>query len=149
MSGDRRPHEWLMAALDGELDAEEMRAFDRLLAADADLREEWERMKQVKSVTDGLGYNHPPDEVWETFWQSAYNRVERGIGWIALSLGFVAVAGYGIWEAVGALLRDTEAPAIVRYGLFAMGLGGLILLLSVVREKLRVGRTDPFKEVQR
>jgi ferric-dicitrate binding protein FerR (iron transport regulator) len=144
-----RARHLMMAALDGELGPEDRAELDGLLAADASLREEWERLNEVKEVTGTMGYTEPPEEVWETYWVSVYNRVERGVGWILLSLGALVVTGYGIWQGVEALLADTGLPGFFKIALFVAALGGLILLLSVAREKLFTRRRDPYREIQR
>lgn len=144
-----RARHLMMAALDGELGRQDRAELDRLLAADATLREEWARLSRVKEVTTAMGYREPPEEIWDTYWVSVYNRVERGVGWILASLGVLVVAGYGLWQAVNGFLADTGLPAFVKVAVFAAALGGLILLLSVAREKLFTRQRDPYREVKR
>jgi ferric-dicitrate binding protein FerR (iron transport regulator) len=144
-----RARHLMMAALDGELGRQDRSELDRLLAADATLREEWARLSRVKEVTTAMGYREPPEEIWDTYWVSVYNRVERGVGWILASLGVLVVAGYGLWKAVNAFLADTGLPAFVKVAVFVAALGGLILLLSVAREKLFTRQRDPYREVKR
>lgn len=144
-----RARHLMMAALDSELGPEDRAELDRLLAADASLREEWERLGKVKEVTKAMGYTEPPEEVWGTYWVSVYNRVERGVGWILATLGLLVVVGYGIWQGVVELLADTGLPGFFKVALFVAAFGGLILLLSVVREKLFTRRRDPYREIQR
>lgn len=144
-----RARHLMMAALDHELGSEDRAELDRLLAADASLREEWERLGRVKEVTKTMGYTEPPEEVWGTYWVSVYNRVERGVGWILATLGALVVGGYGIWEAVTALLEETGLPGFVKIAIFVAAFGSLILLLSVAREKLFTRKHDPYREVQR
>jgi hypothetical protein len=139
----------MMAALDGELAPEQQADLDRLLAADAELRSEWDRLVRVKEVTGVMSYTEPPEEVWETYWVSVYNRLERGLGWILLCLGTLVLLGFGIWEGVGALLADADLPAFVKIAVFVAAFGGTILLFSVVREKLFTRRRDAYKEIQR
>lgn len=91
----------------------------------------------------------PPPEVWQDYWQTVYNRVERGIGWILFSLGLLVLLGYGLWHAVDSLLADSDMPGYLRAALFALGLGGIILAISVIREKLFTRRRDPYKEIER
>ena len=64
-------------------------------------------------------------------------------------MGAIVVFGYGIWIALHDLLADTDLPAFVKLGIFALLLGGLVLLVSVIREKLFTRGKDPYKEVQR
>ena len=144
-----RARHLMMAALDEELTTAERAELDRLLSADSELRDEWERMRKVKEVTGTMRYRKPAEEVWDTYWVSVYNRTERGLGWILLSVGLLVLYGYGSWQWINALLSDESIPGFVRFALFAVMFGGAILLVSVIREKWFTGRKDPYKEVQR
>ena len=152
MSGEERldrTRELMMAALDGELQAGEDRELQQLLEQNAELREEYRRMKTVKDVTGSLTFREPPEEVWEMFWVRAYNRVERGIGWVLFSLGAIALLGFGAWHLVGELFSDPEVPVVVRWGVLSLLLGTVVLGVSVVRERWFSQRNDPYREVQR
>lgn len=139
----------LMRALDGELDAAERAAFDRRLADDPELREEWRRLSRAREATMGLKLRNPPEQIWDGYWTSVYSRTERGIGWILTSLGAIVVGGWAVWVWIGELLADSTVPPIVRYGMIAMFLGLVILAVSVVRHRINVLRTDPYKDIQR
>jgi hypothetical protein len=139
----------MMAALDGEIGSVERAELDRLLAGDAALNEEWTRMSRVKEVTDTMALKEPPREIWEGYWAQTYNRLERGFAWILVSLGTLVLLAYVLWESLGALLAETEMPGFLKIAIFALLLGGAILLFSVVREKLFTRNRDPYKEIQR
>jgi len=144
-----RARRLMMAALDGEITSEERRELDRILEHDPEIRGEWERMSRVKEVTDAMTYSAPPDDLWDDYWRGVYNRFERGIGWIILSLGAMALLGYGAWEITGAILKDTSAPLFVKLAIFAVFAGTIVLLVSVIREKLFTGKRERYKEVKR
>ena len=139
----------LMRALDGELDAAERAAFEARLADDPQLREEWRRLSRAREATMGMRLRRPPEAVWDGYWTSVYSRTERGLGWILFSLGAMAVLGWAVWTWVGELLTDTATPLIVRFGMIAMFMGLVILAVSVVRHRINVLRTDPYKDIQR
>ncbi len=139
----------MMAALDDELSSNEREQLDRLLANDGRLRSEWERFERVKEVTREMSYKEPPEEVWEGYWASVYNRAERGLGWSLVSAGTLVLFGYGVWHAVEAVLADSGVPGFLKIAIFAVAFGGTILLLSVVREKLFTRLRDRYKEIQR
>lgn len=139
----------LMRALDGELDAAERTAFEARLAEDPELREEWRRLSRAREATMGMKLRHPPEEVWDGYWTSVYSRTERGLGWILVSFGVIVVGGWAAWIWVGELLADTTMPLIVRLGMIAMFTGVVILAVSVVRHRINVLRTDPYKDIQR
>ena len=146
---DERARHLMMAALDGELSRGERDELDRLVDADASLREEWERLSKVKEVTEAMGYREPPEEIWENYWVSVYNRVERGVGWVLISVGALILAGFGLWHVVMDLLADTGVPGFVKIAIFAAALGGAVLLISVIREKWFMRKTDPYREIPR
>lgn len=139
----------MMAALDGEITADERAELERGLEADGELRQEWESMRRVKEVTAEMGFREPPEEIWGRYWTSVYNRAERGVGWILASVGAIVLVGYFAWEAVQRLLAETELPWGVKVAIFALALGGIILAISVAREKFFTWRRDPYKEIER
>ena len=126
----------MMAAIDGESSADERRELDALLAGAPDLAADWRRMTRVKEVTIGMRLQSPPREVWDGYWTSVYSRAERGAAWVLISAGAIVLAAYWLWHAVGALFEDTSVPALIRFAIVGLGLGLIILLVSVLREKM-------------
>jgi ferric-dicitrate binding protein FerR (iron transport regulator) len=139
----------MMAALDGELSGEERAELQRVLAEDGELRIEWERLERVKEATEEMRYREPPEETWEHYWVSVYNRLERGLGWVLVSIGALVLIGYGAWHAIAGLLAESAMPGYIKMAIFLALFGALILLFSVAREKLFVRKGDRYKEVQR
>ena len=144
-----RARELLMRALDEELMPEERDELDSLLAEDPGLRAERERLARLMEVTTGMKLRHPPEAMWDSYWHSAYSRLERGIGWILVSFSVIVVGGWATWQFVTELIADTEMPPLVKAGILAGSLGIVILLVSVARHRLFVRKTDPYKEVVR
>lgn len=139
----------MMGALDGEISRQEEQELLRLLRDDPVLEAEWKQLQRVKEVTSGMVFKKPPEETWDRYWTGVYQRFERGIGWILVSVGAVLLLSYGAWVGVQEFLDDTTTPAIVKYGTVAVIVGLVVLFVSVVREKLFVRRSDPYKDVIR
>jgi len=59
------------------------------------------------------------------------------LGLILFSLGITALVGFGLYK----FFQDTTVPAIItaiiRYGIIAMILGTIIILTSLVKERLK------------
>ena len=146
---EERVRHLMTAELDGELDAAGREQLEVRLAADPELEAHWQRLKQLKELTAMSKISNPPEEQWGTYWQSVYNRIERGLGWILVSLGATVLTGFGLWQAITELLADADTPGFVKLAILALGVGGAMLLMSVVREKFFVRRHDPYKEVER
>lgn len=146
---EERARHLMMGALDGELATADRDELSRLLADDPVLASEWRQLQRVKEVTDTMSLQTPPQEVWDTYWTGVYRRLERGVAWVLVSLGAIVVLSWGLWEAVQDILNDADLPTVVKGGLLAVIVGGIALLVSVIREKWLVGRKDPYKDVIR
>ncbi|NIM02250.1 MAG: hypothetical protein GTN89_16075 [Acidobacteria bacterium] len=146
---NERAHALMMAALDDELSSAERAELHRLLAADEGLRAEWAKLKTVKEVTETMSFREPPEEIWETYWEAVYNRVERGLAWVFISLGLTVVFAWAGWRVVDSILTDTSIPWWIKISIFAAGLGGIILFISVIRERWFAKKRDAYKEVLR
>ncbi len=141
--------ELLMLVLDGEASEKEKELLQQLLEEDPELRAEWESQCKSKVATSEYQIRKPPDELWEEYMNSVYRRVERGIGWILLSLGAVVLISYGLWQGVMELVGDVTVPWYVKGGVLALLVGFVVLIVSVVREKFFVIKDDPFRKVKR
>jgi ferric-dicitrate binding protein FerR (iron transport regulator) len=145
-----RAHALMMAALDGEASAEDRQELAGLLARSPELAAEWGRFERLKEVTTGMRLQNPPEEVWDHYWTTTYRRTERGVAWLLIVAGGLVLAAYWIWHLVEALLADTGTPLFLRAAIAAVAIGALILVVSVVREKIFTARRDPYqKEVVR
>lgn len=148
-SPEVRARRLMMSALDDEITAEERRELDELLTGAPELDAEWQRLRQVKEVTRMTRIDTLPEERWTTYWQSVYNRLERGLGWLLVSVGTIVVGGWGLWHAGRELFADSSLPLGIKLAIFALGLGSIILAVSVGREKFSAWRHDPYKEIER
>ena len=96
-----------------------------------------------------LRLKQAPPEEWEVFWESIYNRAERSLGWVLFVLGAAVLGGWGIWELATALLQTEDLPLLVK-GAIVVGTGGvLVLLLSVIRERVFKRSRTRYKDVIR
>ena len=139
----------LTAAVDGELTPEDEREFNRLLSGSADCQREWEEYGKLKEATMQLKFTQPSEEVWDRYWLNVYNRIERGLGWILTSIGAMIVLFYAAFKAVESIIADPKLEWYLKAGILAVVGGLVILLVSVVREKLMTRKTDKYKEILR
>ena len=138
----------LSAYVDGELDDEYRELVDAWIAGEVRAREEVERLVRLKAFTDHLVLREAPCEAWDGFQDKIYNRGERGLGWLLLIIGVAVVGGYGLLRLAVALLA-VAIPAVVRLGVFVAGAGLLVLLVSVLRERLFTRKRDRYDDVVR
>ena len=139
----------LSAYIDGELTAVEAARVEAHLATDPAARAEVARLRRLQEVTDSMVLKEAPPEEWERFWDNAYNRLERGLGWFALTVGAVVVGGYGLYEFVLSLLETPDLPWYLKGGIFGLCFGVLLLLLSLIRERVFTRKGTRYKDVIR
>jgi len=144
-----RVRELLMLALDDELESTERVELERLLSDNPELREEWKRLSRLKEVTANMKLRNPPEEMWDGYWNSVYSRFERGLAWILVSLGAIVVGSWGAWYAVKDLMADADLPTVIKWGILALIVGLVMLLVSVLRHRIFVSQSDPYKEIER
>lgn len=144
-----RLRELMMAALDDELDPGQRQELDDALRADPLLRGEWDQLRRVKEVTGVMTLRAPSDRLWQDYWSSVYSRIERGVGWVLISIGAIVLLSWGAWQWVGDVLDTQDMPWFAKAAIFAVVAGVVVLLVSVIREKLFVRRSDPYKDVIR
>jgi anti-sigma factor RsiW len=134
--------------LDGELADEEMRGFERDVAADPGLALELERMRAMREVMSTMKLKEFPDQVWDAYVAGTYNRAERRFGWLLFTIGAVILTAGGLYALVVYLIEEPVEWWVLA-GLGALILGLAVLFVSVLRERLFVLKRDPYKEVER
>ena len=139
----------MMSAIDGVISPDEKTELQTLLKKYPDLEQELKTFHQLKEVMDKVELQKPKDDLWKTYWYSVYHRMERGLAWFLFSVGAAILIAYGLFQAVMEIWVDTDLPLIIKIGIFSAILGTVVLLISVVREKLFLRRNERYKEVRR
>lgn len=144
-----RFHILMMGAIDNELSPEEKAEFEKFLESNSEFNKEFEQYKKLKEVTTEMRFASPPIEMWDGYWLNIYNRLERGIGFLLLSIGSMILLAFGGFRLVETLLHDSGLGWIFKAGILFL-IGGLaVLLVSVIREKWFTHQRDPYKEIVR
>jgi len=139
----------IMAYLDGELGGDESIEIKKLIEKDSRYKQIYESLKRVQEATHDMKLKKLPEFYWDEYWQHVYNRIERGISWIIISIGTIVVFGFLIWNALSSLIADQTINPILKGGILLLIFGLLILLISVLREKLMIRKVDKYNEVER
>lgn len=134
---------------DQTISNDEEQELNSLLTFNNKLRNEFEEQKNIKEVLSKMKIKNPSSEVWDRYWLGIYRRLERGVAWVAISVGAIIILGYGIIMATENFLANTTMPALLKWGIAVLALGVLVLLISLVREKLFTSKSDKYKEIQR
>ncbi len=97
-----------------------------------------------------MKYKEPPDEACEKYWSKVYNRLERGLSWILISIGVMVLLFYGGFKAVESLVKDSTVAVFLKVAILVLLAGLVILFVSVIRERIFTYKKDKYaKEVKR
>lgn len=139
----------VMALLDGELAESEISKVKKHLESCDHCKEIYASIKNVKEVTGEMKFKKLPEFYWDDYWTHIYNRIERGLSWLFISLGAIIVLVFASWKLLDELVTDQLMNPLLKGGIFILIIGIIILVISVVREKWLVRRVDKYKEIER
>ena len=134
---------------DGELNQEQKKKVEKHLEDCPECRKELEEMRKFEEVMSQMELKKPPGEVWKRYWASVYNRLERRIGWILLSIGAMIILFFGGYKMVEGIIADPSTTLLLKVGILS-ALGGIVVLLvSILREQIFVRKRERYKEVEK
>lgn len=134
---------------EGELSAEEKRMVEEHLEHCAECRKEFAEMSEFEEVMGKMQLKKPKKEVWEVYWSAIYNRMERKIGWILLSIGAMILLFFGGYKAIEGIIQDPSLSFLLKIGILAILGGVVVLLVSLLREQIFVYKRERYKEVEK
>jgi hypothetical protein len=143
----------MMGLMDQELTAAEATAVNDHLTRCHTCRQEYESLRQTSGKLAAISFMEPTDEVLVQFWKHPYNALERKAGIYLVLSGLTALLLYGgylltttfDWQ----LLLSGGEEVIPGLALASLLVGLLLVLISLLRERLRVAKTDPYKDIKR
>jgi hypothetical protein len=142
-------HELLAGYIDGELSAEEKALFEQELENNPSLKKELEEFKQLKDLTNSMQYDDLPDEVWESYWQSLYKKLERSTGWILFSVSTILLLFYGAFNLLKEMYINPDISLFIKIAVTSLVAGLIILLVSYIRERLFAYKRERYTEVMK
>lgn len=134
-----------MRYLDGELSAEERSAFEKHIEHCETCRRSLEQFRELQSLTRRVKMKDPTDEFWELYWKSIYRRLERKTAWLFMIAGAIMLVGYELYRAVVSFGKIT----FDKVALVVLAIGAVLLLVSVVRERLHQYKVDRYRNIER
>ena len=140
----------LTGYVDRELSDDQRRQVETHLRQCADCSRQLDELVSIKERLTMIKFKEPSDLELKRYWSGIYNRLERGAGWILVSLGTIVVLSLGAIEMIKEMLGDPEVPLLLTIGVVSLIIGGVTLFVSVFRERLSIKKTDKYsREVQR
>ena len=134
--------------IDKSLTDNEKKELDKFLM-DEDYKKEFQNQINVKEAVMNWNLKKPKSEFWDNYWLNTYNRLERGVAWILISIGLTLLIGFAVFQFIQKLFVDDGGPFIIKIGLIVLFTGALILILSLIREQFIKTKNDSYKEIKR
>ncbi|MHC4233408.1 MAG: anti-sigma factor family protein, partial [Planctomycetota bacterium] len=126
----------MMGYLDNELDEHQKKMFTEHLDQCPDCKKELAEFTELKQLADEVALTEPTDELWQQYWKNIYNRFERTLGWILMSVAAIILLVYGGFRLIEEIIQDPTVDIVLKVGLVALIGGVAILFVSVLRERL-------------
>jgi len=139
----------LAGYIDDELSPDERQEYENHLEGCAECRNELESFRKLKEVTGAMKYADIPEQVWEGYWAGIYKRLERGLGWIFISIGIILVLSFGGFHLCKDFFLNSDEPILLKIGVGSGIVGFIILFVSLLRERLFASKRDRYDEVTR
>ena len=136
-------NEDLMRYLDDEMRADERKELEEHLRHSTELQRKLTIHQALR--TDLRNSNFYPANYRRSAWDQVGAKLTKRIGWILLIVGWIILTAYGAYF----FLADPEESSWEKWGAGLLWVGVLALLISVVRERYKESKTDPYKDVLR
>ena len=133
----------LMGYLDEELTALEAVRVEQHLEECHDCTAELDDFRKLKEVTRNMRVVMPDDKYWDEY------RLERKAGWILLSLGSIILSAYGLYWVIAEVFLDKNVHPVIRIGVLTLIVGFCTLLVSVLRERFFLSKSDKYERIKR
>jgi predicted anti-sigma-YlaC factor YlaD len=139
----------LLHYADGLISPEKKKKLETHLLTCQKCQKEFVSFIKIKEGASAMKKELLPDMEWDEYWRHLYNRMERGIAWILISIGAIILLSFGAWHFVGKILNATGMSWFEKTAIFALTFGFIFLLVSVLREKVMTRKHDKYKEIKR
>ena len=134
-----------MRYLDQEMSPTEREGFERHLESCRICRESIRQMENLGKLTRGVMIKDPQDTFWEGYWKPIFRRIERKTAWIFILIGGLLVILYEVYRAV----RNFGELTFEKIAIILLITGFLMLLVSVLRERIHQRKVDRYKDIKR
>ncbi len=134
----------LSGYLDGELTQAEAQRVRIHLEDHPDARALFDEMQRTREATMTTRLKVPEDVQWDERPRGLVSLFSRRLGWLLLVAWALAVTAYGLWQFF------TSPEFLVEKLVAASAVSGFgLLFLSVFLDRLRDGRTDRYRRVEK
>lgn len=131
--------------LDNELTAGESAELNTHLIRCASCRADYEELRQTELKLEALSFVEITDEAARSLWRLPYARLLSIASLLLVIGGYAALLLYGFFN----FLTDSNEDLFGKVTIGAIVIGFLVLLGSLIVERISTYRVDPYKEIER
>lgn len=135
----------LTGLLDDELTEEEKSDVNQHLIRCESCRQEYEDLVDSDTILKKISFQEPGDVIMEKIWKSPYSTFLKNSGLFFIIAGWFVLILFALYQ----IIFIEDEPIIPRIATAAMIIGFFMLLFSVIRERFKTYKNDPYKEVLR
>jgi len=138
----------LSGYLDGELTQGDRQRVEVIMEDCQDCAKTFEEMKKLRNEIGGIQYEHMTEAERLKAAKDPVAETGASLGQVLVIGGFIIFYGSCIYLALKGILADPDTPLFMKIGLPAMFLGFGVLLTSVIIDRIKASKTDPYKDVE-
>ena len=131
------------------IDDDELLILNKHLETCEECRNDLKEVEEMEKLIKMHRYRSPEDKIWTKYKGGFYAKIERGIGWIFFSIGIIVLLISGMFYFIRDFLFDPSVSLVLRLGVSALIIGFVILLVSIIRERVFFNKRERYKEVKR
>jgi hypothetical protein len=131
--------------LDDELTPDETAELNRHLIRCASCRADYEELRQTETKLEAISYVEITDEAARSLWKLPYARFLSIASLLLVIGGYAALLLYGFVT----FLTDGDEDLFGKITLGAIVTGFVVLLGSLIVERISTYRVDPYKDIER
>jgi len=135
----------MMGLMDNELTPEETVDVNRHLMRCEACRKEFDELSRSYSNLKSVSFSGPTDDELDRIWKSPFSRFARNMGLFMVFAGWIILIIYSLVEF---FMSDTE-PVLPKIASMGIIIGFIILLYTVLSDRLKILKIDPYKEIKR
>ncbi len=135
----------LSGYLDAELSQGDRQRVEIIMEDCKDCAQTFEDMKKLRGEIGGIEYEHMTEA--ERL-KDPMAEAGASIGQVLVIGGFVIFYGTLIYFVLKGMLADEDTPFFMKIGLPAIFLGMGIMLTSVIIDRIKASKTDPYNDVE-
>lgn len=134
----------LSGLLDDELTQQDRQRIELHLDGCSACKTTLDELVEMREEIGRLKPAQPTDGQWSRIMSVTAVKTSRGLGWVLGLAGASILIGFAAWR----VYVDETVSALVKIGVCAAVLGAVLLLTSVVLDRLAARKSDRYKDVE-